>query len=85
MYWCSDGRTGRKAGREARPAGRQIQKLGMTNKDQKERGQSQGKKRKVMKRMPIANEKEIQVTFQTRRQGGNRKSISLPIILLLLY
>lgn len=52
----------RKSGREASPVGgRQIKKPGMTNRDQKERGQSQGK---VTKRMSVANEKETQVSLR---------------------
>lgn len=45
----------------------------------------EGKKMKVMKRTMISNEKESQVTLIIVRQGRNRKSISLSVVLFLLY
>lgn len=51
----------RKSGKEAsRVGGWQIKRLRVINKDQVERGQLQGKKGKIMKRMSISDEKEIQ-------------------------
>lgn len=47
---------------------RQAKRLRVTNKNQMERGQTQGKK-KVMKRMSVWNEKEMQVTLGRVRPG----------------
>lgn len=43
-----------------------------------ERRQLQGKKGKVMKRMSISNDKEIQGTLLMLRQGGNREKYFSP-------
>lgn len=45
----------------------------------------EGEKMKVMKRATMSNEKESQVTLIIVRQGRNRKSISLSVVLFLLY
>lgn len=45
----------------------------------------EGEKMKVMKRATMSNEKEGQVTLLIVRQGRNRKSISLSVVLFLLY
>lgn len=50
----------------------------VTNKDQMERGQTPGKE-KAMKRMSVANEKEIQVTLGMARPGGT-ESTALPVV-----
>lgn len=48
----------RKSGKEASQVGGwQIKRPRMTNRDQMERGQSQGKKGKIMKRMSMSNER----------------------------
>lgn len=45
----------------------------------------EGEKMKVMKRATMSNEKESQVTLIIVRQGRNRKSISLSVVLFLVY
>lgn len=45
----------------------------------------EGEKMKVMKRATMSNEKESQVTLLIVRQGRNIKSISLSVVLFLLY
>lgn len=65
--------------------GRQkIKRLRITNKAEGTRT-DRDKKRKVMERMSLSNQKEIQVTAITVSHGRNRKSLSLPVVLFLLY
>ena len=76
-----------KSGKEASAVGRwQADKEAENNKHGPDgKRTDEGKKRKVMKRMSISNEKELQVALIIVRQGGNRRSISLPVVLFLLY
>lgn len=85
---CPDIEMGEHDGKPGEEASRQQQADKEAEKhEQGPQGKrtDEGEKMKVMKRATMSNEKESQVTLLIVRQGRNRKSISLSVVLFLLY
>lgn len=85
---CPDIEMGEHDGKPGEEASRQQQADKEAEKhEQGPQGKrtDEGEKMKVMKRATMSNEKESQVTLIIVRQGRNRKSISLSVVLFLLY
>lgn len=85
---CPDIEMGEHDGKPGEEASRQQQADKEAEKhEQGPQGKrtDEGEKMKVMKRATMSNEKESQVTLIIVRQGRNRKSISLSVVLFLVY
>ena len=85
---CPDIEMGEHDGKPGEEASRQQQADKEAEKhEQGPQGKrtDEGEKMKVMKRATMSNEKESQVTLLIVRQGRNRKSISLSVVLFLVY